>query len=58
MEDQSTFDLMPQRSKDNPFSRYETYAMVQRPAQIKYHDLKERRLRPQPVTTQKIRKSF
>jgi GWxTD domain-containing protein len=36
-----TYPLMPQRAKDNPFSRYETYAMVQRPAQIKYHDLKE-----------------
>ena len=30
-----TYPLMPQRAKDNPFSRYETYAMVQRPAQIK-----------------------
>ena len=36
-----TYPLMPQRAKDSPFSRYETYAMVQRPSQIKYQDLKE-----------------
>ncbi|MFZ0428517.1 MAG: GWxTD domain-containing protein [Acidobacteriota bacterium] len=35
------YPLMPQRARDNPFSRYETYAMVQRPAQIKHRDLKE-----------------
>ncbi len=35
------YPLMPQRARDNPFSRYETYAMVQRPTQIKYRDLKE-----------------
>ena len=30
-----------QRSRDNPFARYETFARVQRPASIKYQDLKE-----------------
>jgi GWxTD domain-containing protein len=35
------YPLMTQRAQDNPFHRYETYALVQRPAQIKYQDLKE-----------------
>jgi GWxTD domain-containing protein len=35
------YPLMPLRAKDNPFTRYETYSLVQRPAKIKYQDLKE-----------------
>jgi GWxTD domain-containing protein len=35
------YPMMFQRAKDNPFIRYETYAMVQRPQEIKYKDLKE-----------------
>ena len=30
----------PRRARDSPFSRYETYLMIQRPQQIKYTDLK------------------
>ena len=35
------YPLMSQRAQDNPFERYETYARVQRPQQIKYGDLQE-----------------
>ena len=35
------YPFMNQRAKDNPFVRYETYARVQRPLQIKYKDLQE-----------------
>ncbi len=35
------YPFMNQRIKDNPFIRYETYARVQRPQQIKYKDLQE-----------------
>lgn len=36
-----TYPFMFQRAKDQPFQRYETYTMVQRPLEIKYKDLKE-----------------
>ncbi|HXK61597.1 MAG TPA: GWxTD domain-containing protein [Acidobacteriota bacterium] len=35
------YPMMHLRAKDNPFERYETYTMVQRPRPIKYKDLKE-----------------
>jgi len=35
------YPMMHQSSRDNPFTRYETYAMVQRPQAVKYNDLKE-----------------
>lgn len=35
------YPMMYQRAKDNPFIRYETYSMIQRPKEIKYKDLKE-----------------
>ena len=35
------YPFMSGRAKDNPFVRYETYARVQRPQQIKYKDLQE-----------------
>ncbi len=35
------YPFMHQSIRDNPFIRYETYAMVQRPTVIKYNDLKE-----------------
>ncbi len=35
------YPMMQLRAKDNPFERYETYTMVQRPQEIKYKDLKE-----------------
>ncbi|MDA2929893.1 GWxTD domain-containing protein [Acidobacteria bacterium AH-259-O06] len=35
------YPLMFNRAKDDPFQRYETFSMVQRPKQIKYKDLKE-----------------
>lgn len=35
------YPLMVVRRKDNPFTRYETYAKIQRPPKIKYPDLKE-----------------
>ncbi len=35
------YPYMFERAKDSPFARYETFATVQRPAEIKYTDLKE-----------------
>lgn len=35
------YPMMFTRAKDMPFQRYETYAMVQRPPEIKYKDLRE-----------------
>ncbi len=35
------YPMMHLRAQDNPFERYETYTMVQRPRPIKYKDLKE-----------------
>ena len=35
------YPLQLSRAKDNPFMRYETHVMVQRPPQMKYPDLKE-----------------
>jgi GWxTD domain-containing protein len=35
------YPMMTTTAKDNPFNRYETYTMVQRPVSIKYKDLKE-----------------
>ena len=35
------YPFMYQSARDNPFMRYETYAMIQRPTAIKYNDLKE-----------------
>jgi hypothetical protein len=35
------YPMMVQTAKDNPFNRYETYTMVQKPLNIKYKDLKE-----------------
>jgi hypothetical protein len=35
------YPMMIQREQDSPFRRYETYAFVQRPSEIKYDDLKE-----------------
>lgn len=35
------YPFMYQRAKDNPFQRYETYSMVQRPTELKYRDLRE-----------------
>ncbi|MFQ5739851.1 MAG: GWxTD domain-containing protein [Acidobacteriota bacterium] len=36
-----TYPLMPQRVKDSPFQRYETYVNLQRPKTVKYPDLKK-----------------
>ncbi len=36
-----SYPLMTRRAKDNPFARYETYARIQAPREIKYRDLKE-----------------
>ena len=35
------YPLMHESSRDNPFDRYETYAMIQAPTPIRYDDLKE-----------------
>jgi GWxTD domain-containing protein len=37
----SVYPMSTLRAKDEPFNRYRTMAMVQRPKQIKYNDLKE-----------------
>jgi len=37
----SRYPLLHERAKDNPFSRYETYSLVQKPVEIKYQDLKQ-----------------
>jgi len=34
------YPMMTRTARDNPFNRYETYSMVQRPTRIKYKDLK------------------
>ena len=36
-----SYPLMHESVRDNPFNRYETYAMIQAPAPIRYDDLKE-----------------
>jgi GWxTD domain-containing protein len=36
-----SYPMMIQTARDNPFVRYETYTMIQRPVSIKYKDLKE-----------------
>ncbi|UCF36640.1 MAG: GWxTD domain-containing protein [Acidobacteriota bacterium] len=35
------YPMMVETARDNPFNRYETYAQVQRPLELKYQDLKE-----------------
>ncbi len=35
------YPLMFRRHQDNPFQRYETITFIQRPPELKYHDLKE-----------------
>ena len=37
----SNYPYIVRGQNDNPFRRYETYALIQRPAQIKYEDLQE-----------------
>lgn len=36
-----SYPLMPQRAKDSPFQRYETYEMVQRPPELRHPELRE-----------------
>jgi len=36
-----SYPLMPQRAKDSPFQRYETYEMVQRPPKLRHPELRE-----------------
>lgn len=35
------YPLMPQRAQDSPFQRYETYALAQRPKQLRHPELRE-----------------
>ncbi len=39
--DRDNYPFMSRRMQDNPFIRYETWALVQRPPRIKYKDLQE-----------------